>query len=68
MRTMTQNKWTYSSSYDDKTPRCTHTNSYSFSYDIEGERSASSRIGAVLGFATTILCIVVIGLIYAIYF
>jgi len=65
---MTENQWTYSSSYDDKTPRCTHTSSYAFRYDIEGERSASSRVGAVLGFVTTILCLVVIGLIYAIYF
>ena len=65
--TMNRTNWTYSS-YDDHVPRCTHTANYNFRYEIERERSLSARLGSVLGFLTTILCLVVIGLIYLLYF
>jgi len=65
--TMNKTNWTYSS-YDDHVPRCTHTANYNFRYEIERERSLSARLGSVLGFLTTILCLVVIGLIYLLYF
>ena len=67
MCTMNKTSWTYSP-YDDHVPRCTHTANHNFRYEIERERSLSARLGSVLGFLTTILCLVVIGLIYLLYF
>lgn len=64
---MTQNKWTYSSTYDDHRPRCTHETTYQYGYEIESERSISSRLGSVLGFLTTLLCLAVIGVVYLLY-
>ena len=64
---MNKNQWTYSS-YDDRTPRCTHAPDYTLRYEMERERGACARLGTFLGFFTTILCLVVIGLIYVVYF
>ena len=64
---MNKTSWTYSS-YDDHLPRCTHTANYNFRYEIEREQSLSARLGSILGFLTTVLCLVVIGLIYLLYF
>lgn len=66
-RAMTQPQWTYSS-YGDRVPRQSPSSDPYLRYELEPERSAFSRLGSILGFATTVLCMCVIGMIYVLYF
>lgn len=64
---MNKPQWSYST-YDDQTPKTTHTNNQYLKYELERERGPFARLGSILGFATTILCLCVVGMIYALYF
>ena len=64
---MNKPQWSYST-YDDQTAKTTHTNNQYLNYELERERDPFARLSSILGFATTILCLCVVGMIYALYF